>query len=302
MTTRKGIDVSEWQGVIDWNKVKAAGIEFAMLRCGFGKNSTQTDNYFEKNYKNAKAAGVPVGVYHYSYATTIKDAEREADFCLSLLKGKQFEYPIAYDVEDRTQAKLTVAQLSDIIRAFCGKLEKAGYFVSLYANKSWLENKIDADCRKRYDVWLAQWTSKPTYKSQFGMWQYSSKGKVNGIAGNVDMNEAYKDYPTIIKSAKLNGYNETVAAPAPVPEKKPAPTPEKKPAPVVVKYKAGQKIVLKNTPIYATASAKTRAGKKSGTYYIYDGVKINGRYRVTNRADRVGKKPIWANVTGFVAL
>lgn len=292
MAEIKGIDVSVWQGAIDWQKVKAAGIQFAMLRGGFGKNKTQVDGQFETNYKNAKAAGVPVGVYHYSYAQSVTDAEKEADFCLSMLKGKQFEYPIAFDIEDKTQRNLGKDLISQIIIAFCEKVEKAGYYVCIYANKDWLNNRIDTYCRNRFDVWLAEWTSKPTYNGQFGLWQYSSKGSVSGISGNVDLNIAYKDYPSIIKAAKLNGFTESVTAPEP----------EKKPAPVPVTYKAGDKVVLKNTPLYSTASAKKALIKRSGTYYIYDGVKINGRYRVTNRADRVGKKPVGLYVSGFVAL
>ncbi len=295
MAERKGIDVSVWQGAIDWKKVKAAGIEFAMLRCGFGKNKTQVDGQFEANYKNAKAAGVPVGVYHYSYAQNVSDAEKEAEFCLSLLKGKQFEYPIAFDIEDKTQRNLGKELISQIIMTFCEKVEKAGYYVCIYANKDWLDNRIHTYCKNRFDVWLAQWTSKPTYNGKFGIWQYSSKGSVNGISGNVDMNIAYKDYPLIIKANKLNGFTENKKE-----ESKPVVKEESKP--VVVTYKAGDKVVLKNTPLYATASTKKLAAKKSGTYFIYDGVKINGRYRVTNRANRVGKKPMGFYVSGFVAL
>ena len=290
MVEKKGIDISVWQGNINWEKVKSAGIEFAMLRCGFGKNSHQKDTQFETNYKNAKAAGVPVGVYHYSYATSVADAEKEADFCLSLLKGKQFEYPIAFDIEDKIQRDLGKELISKIIVAFCEKVEKAGYYVCIYANKDWLVNRIDTYCKTRYDVWIAEWTKKPTYNGQFGLWQYSSKGNVNGISGNVDMNIAYKDYPSIIKGAKLNGFTENVVAPAP----------DVEPAPVT--YKAGQAVVLKDTPLYTTATSNKALTKKSGTYYIYDGIKINGRYRITNRPDRVGKKHIGFYVSGFIVL
>ena len=111
---RKGIDVSTWQGNIDWNKVKADGIEFAMLRSSFGKENPdkQTDNKFWQNYRNAKAAGVPIGAYHYSYATTVEDAKKEADFFLSIVKGCQFEYPIAFDIEDDSQMYKSEAKRS----------------------------------------------------------------------------------------------------------------------------------------------------------------------------------------------
>ena len=304
--TYLGIDVSEWQRGVDWKEVKDEGVEFAILRCGFGRHSHQVDSYFEENYKNAKAAGMPVGTYHYSYATTVEKAEQEADFCLSLLKGKQFEYPIAFDIEDSTQTSLSMKQISDIIRAFCTKLEKAGYYVVLYSYKSFLESKVDADCKKRFDVWLAHFVEKTTYKGQYGMWQYSSKGKVNGVNGNVDMNTAYKDYPEIIKSRGLNGFTKaTTTKPTeePKPTAKPVTKPVAKPAAPAVEHKAGQKVVLENVPLYASATTSKIAKRiKKGTYYIYDGIKINGRYRITNKANRVGKKPVWANVTGFVKL
>ena len=206
---RKGIDVSTWQGDIDWNKVKADGIEFAMLRSSFGKEnpSKQTDNKFWQNYNNAKAAGVPVGAYHYSYAKTVEDAKKEADFFLSIVKGCQFEYPIAFDIEDPSQMYLGKDRITDIIMAFCERVQAAGYYVSLYTNLDWISNRIDMSRAKAFDVWLAQWSSKPTYSGSFGMWQYTSSGSVSGISGNVDMNIAYYDYPSIIKAVGLNGFS-----------------------------------------------------------------------------------------------
>lgn len=205
---RKGIDVSTWQGDINWNKVKADGIEFAMLRSSFGKENhdKQTDNKFWQNYRNAKAAGVPIGAYHYSYATTVEDAKKEADFFLSIVKGCQFEYPIAFDIEDPSQMYLGKDRITDIIMTFCERVQAAGYYVSLYTNLDWISNRIDMSRAKAFDIWLAQWSSKPTYSGNFGMWQYTSSGSVNGISGNVDMNIAYYDYPSIIKAAGLNGF------------------------------------------------------------------------------------------------
>lgn len=205
---KKGIDVSTWQGNIDWNKVKADGIEFAMLRSSFGKENPnqQTDNKFWQNYNGAKAAGVPIGAYHYSYATTVEDAKKEADFFLSIVKGCEFEYPVAFDIEDASQMYLGKQLITDIIMTFCERVQAAGYYVSLYTNLDWISNRIDMNRVKAFDIWLAQWSSQPTYGGSFGMWQYTSKGSVNGISGNVDMNIAYYDYPTIIKNAGLNGF------------------------------------------------------------------------------------------------
>ena len=202
----KGIDVSKWQGTIDWGKVKAAGVQFAMLRGGYGKNSDQIDAYFEINYKAAKKAGVPVGVYHYSYAQSVEDAKKEAQFCISYLKGKTLEYPIAFDIEDKTQAILTNERRTEIVKAFCEAMEKAGFYVVIYSSKDWLVNKLNMSKLRAYDVWVAQWANECTYSGNYGMWQYSDKGKVNGINGYVDLDRAYKNYPSIIKAAGLNGY------------------------------------------------------------------------------------------------
>lgn len=210
MAQYKGIDVSKHNGTIDWNKVKAAGVQFAMLRAGYGRYDNQKDERFEANYKGATAAGIPVGAYHYSYATTAEQAKQEAEVFLGWIKGKNLTYPVAFDIENKKQANLGVSVISDIIRAFCETVEAAGYYVVVYANKDWLTNRIDADCKSRYDIWLAQWTSKPTYTGSYGMWQYTSDGAVDGIAGRVDMNIAYKDYPSVI--AGMDGSSDTTTS------------------------------------------------------------------------------------------
>ena len=211
MAQYKGIDVSKHNGTIDWNKVKAAGVQFAMLRAGYGRYDNQKDERFEANYAGATAAGIPVGAYHYSYATNAEQAKQEAEVFLGWIKGKTLTYPVAFDIEDAKQANLGVSVISDIIRAFCETVEAAGYYVVVYANKDWLTNRIDADCKSRYDIWLAQWTSQPTYTGSYGMWQYTSDGAVDGIAGRVDMNIAYKDYPSII--AGMGGSDTTTSTP-----------------------------------------------------------------------------------------
>ena len=204
--TSKGIDVSTFQDEIDWQKVKDDGYEFAMIRGGYGKKKDQKDEQFENNYKNAKAVGMPIGVYHYSYATSVKDAEKEAKFCLSYLKGKKFEYPIAFDIEDKTQEKLSKEMLTAIIKTFCKKLTDAGYYVVIYASKSWLTNNFIMDELTDYDVWVAQYYTEVTYEGDYTMWQYTSKGSVDGIEGNVDLDYSYKNYEYIIPSSELNGF------------------------------------------------------------------------------------------------
>ena len=206
MAEIKGIDVSKHQGKIDWTKVKAAGVQFAMLRAGYGRYDQQKDERFEEYYAGATAVGIPVGAYHYSYAMNAEQAKQEAQTFLGWIDGKQFAYPVAFDIEDAKQSGLSTAVISDIIRAFCDTVKAAGYYVVVYANKSWLDTKIDADCKAKYDIWLAQWTSKPTFTGKYGMWQYTSAGTVDGIGGRVDMDMAYKDYPTLIQAGGYNGY------------------------------------------------------------------------------------------------
>ena len=218
MMTMKGIDVSVHNGVIDWNKVKAAGIQFAILRAGYGKVASQKDRKFEENYKNAKAAGIPVGAYWYSYATTAEEAKQEAQVCLEILKGKQFEFPIYFDLEEQKAFSTGKANCSAMIRAFCGELENSGYWAGLYMSRSPFCDYTENDIRTRYALWLAEYGSKLNYSSSVGMWQSSSTGKISGISGNVDLNTAYVDYPTSVKKAGLNGYNsQKVVSPAPLP-------------------------------------------------------------------------------------
>ena len=295
MAEYKGIDVSRYQGTIDWAKVKADGIQFAILRCGTGYNGSTKDSKFETNYANAKKVGMPIGAYIYSYAKTVAQAEKEAEKVLEWIKGKSFEYPIVFDIEDKCQANLGKAMISNIIRAFCEKIECAGYYAMVYANKDWLENRIDDDCKTKYDIWLAQWTSKPSYKGEFGVWQYSSKGSVKGISGNVDMNMSYKNYPNIMKNNGINGF----AKPTKTETKAPVKTESK---PIAKSYKKGDAVKFTKKPLFLTASSKKAIRNVTGTYYIYDGVKINGRYRITNKAKNCGKKPIGLYVTGFVEL
>ena len=202
----RGIDVSKWQGKIDWKKVKDAGAQFAILRAGYGRAISQIDPFFYANYEACKAIGLPVGAYWYSYATDTDDARREAATCLEAIKGKSFEYPVWFDQEYEPGIKaLTDQQRTDIVKAFCDTLEDAGYYTGIYCSRDWLQNYLIPSQLKAYDVWVAAYGATPgSVPLPYGMWQYSSKGKMPGISGNVDLNVAYKDYPAIIKKAGLN--------------------------------------------------------------------------------------------------
>lgn len=211
----KGIDVSVHNGVIDWNKVKAAGIQFAILRAGYGRVASQKDKQFENNYADAKAAGIPVGAYWYSYAVTPDEARLEAQVCLEILKGKQFEFPIFFDQEEKKTLDTGKANCSAMIRAFCDTLEKAEYWAGLYTSRSCLSTHIENDIKTRYALWAAEWSDKLRYDGPVGIWQHSEKGSVDGISGNVDLDIGYKDYPSMIKAKGLNGYGQP-NPPAPV--------------------------------------------------------------------------------------
>ncbi|MBQ2671491.1 MAG: LysM peptidoglycan-binding domain-containing protein [Clostridia bacterium] len=206
----RGIDISKWQGLINWNEVKKDGTEFAILREGWGKKSpTQIDKRFKENYESAKAVGIPIGSYHYSYADSVDDAKREAEFCLENIQGMRFEYPVCFDIEDRTMLSLSNRQRTDIVKAFCSEIEKAGYYAMFYCNLNWLNNYLYKDeLLPKYDLWLAQWNiDKPSCTC--GIWQYSSTGKIDGIDGNVDLDVSYKNYPEIMKSKGLNGFSKS---------------------------------------------------------------------------------------------
>lgn len=199
MYEKQGIDVSYAQGEIDWRRVKESGIEFVMIRAGYGRELSQKDSLFESHYAGAKKAGLKVGAYWYSYAKDVDGARREAEACLQVIKGKYFDYPVAYDLEDPSQRDLSRETRSDIAVAFLDRIEQAGYFAMLYANLDWLRNKLDYNKIKRFSIWLAQWRDGgPTYEHDLGMWQYTSSGEVPGISGRVDRDIAYKDFAKII--------------------------------------------------------------------------------------------------------
>lgn len=203
----RGIDVSEWQKEIDWQVVKDSGINFAMIRSGYGKNDPdQKDKYFDMNIKNAQATGINTGIYHYSYAKSPQAAIEEAEFCLEIIKGYKFEYPIAFDIEEPKLTNQGKRALTDIVKAFCDRISQAGYYTAVYCNPNWLKNHLYQDeLFPKYDLWLANWkVDAPSYDC--GMWQHTSKGSVPGIVGNVDLDISYKDYPSIMKSQHLNGY------------------------------------------------------------------------------------------------
>ena len=228
--TLYGVDVSKWQGTIDWPKVKDSGkVDFVITKIGSGRLSSQKDKTFETNYTSAKRIGIPIGGYWYSYAMSADEAVKEANACLECIKGKQFEYPIYFDIEEEKQLRLGRSAVSKMIKAFCDTLEAAGYFVGVYTSKSHFDSYVDNECRTKYTSWVAHYgVAKTTYTGPYDMWQKSDKGKIDGISGNVDLDECYRDFPSIIKKLGKNGFTkteETTTAESIKPETlKPAPT------------------------------------------------------------------------------
>lgn len=190
-----GIDVSKWQGAIDWARVAASGVKVAIIRSGYGKQSSQKDPFFEANYSGAGGAGIPVGTYWYSYALSTADAEAEAAVCLAAINGKAFDYPVYYDIEESSQAALGKAVCTTMAKAFCEKIKAGGYIPGVYANLNYFTNYLDTSALSSYSLWLARYNSTSDYSNSiYDMHQHSSTGSVSGIIGNVDMNHVFKEF------------------------------------------------------------------------------------------------------------
>ncbi len=205
---KKGIDVSHHNGDINWQAVKDSGIEFAIIRTGYGRENwdKQTDRKLRANIDGAKAVGMPIGAYHYSYATNPEEALREADFFIDRLKGTQWEYPVFFDFEDKCQKGLSIEQKTDIITTFLQKLQEAGYYCGYYTFLNWQRNCLDMSRLGSNELWIAHWNSECGCQQPYGIWQYTSNGSVPGIEGRVDLDYCYVDYPSIIKNLNLNGF------------------------------------------------------------------------------------------------
>lgn len=202
----KGIDVSVHQGNINWDAVKASGIEFAIIRISYGQSSV--DSKAIRNIEECIRVGMPFGVYVYSYALNVNNAINEANLVIKTLSPykNKVRFPVIIDMEDADHYKSKQGMPSnDTLVAICEKeclmFEEAGYYAAIYASKSWFDTKLNSSRLNRFDKWMAWWYSQASSKfdhNVYGLWQYTSSGKVNGISGNVDMNEAFKDYPSII--------------------------------------------------------------------------------------------------------
>ena len=195
----KVIDVSKHQGDINWPAVKAAGIDTAIIRCGYGDDiPSQDDEYWKINVERARAAGLRIGAYLYSYADSVAHAVSEAAHAIRLLQGISLDLPIFYDMEDEnTTGKCSPDLLGDMAEVFCKALQNAGYQVGIYANKYWFTNKLTDPRFEKWDKWVAQYHDVCTYEGEKVGWQYTSTGSVDGVQGKVDISEFYKEYATV---------------------------------------------------------------------------------------------------------
>ena len=194
-----GIDVSKWQKEIDWDKVKNEGVDFAIIRCGYRGSVTGSlveDPYFEQNIKGAQAAGIKVGVYFFTQAVNEVEAVEEASMVISLVRDYELQYPVFIDTEgaggNGRADSLNVEERTAVCEAFCTTVKNAGLEAGVYASRNWYNNKLTAGTLESYAIWLAEYRSVPLYQGYYQMWQYTSKGKINGINGNVDLNVSYR--------------------------------------------------------------------------------------------------------------
>lgn len=209
----KGIDVSEHNGVIDWEKVKASGVGFAMLRGGYGQT---VDKQFRRNASECNRLGIPCGVYWFSYALNAVGAEREAACCLEVIQSFKIDYPVAFDLEydsvkyaQKKRIYIGMSLASDMAREFCQAVRDAGYTAMNYANPDYLNRYFDAKVQREFPVWLAQWPNgtpsldKPPRTC--AIWQYSEKGSVSGISGPVDLDVCYGQYLNKEEKGNMTG-------------------------------------------------------------------------------------------------
>lgn len=214
----QGLDVSEFQGEIDWERVKSAGFDFAMLRAGYGAGTP--DRRFRRNASECSRIGLPFGVYWFCYASTSEEAAKEADSCIKAVSSFRLEYPVCYDIEEasadyiRKQGiSFTPALARNLVRSFCSRTEEKGYFSMFYSNRNFIDTYLGNDLRKRYALWYARYSSHSD-GTACGIWQYTDQGKVPGIRGDVDLDYGYTDYPSVIRKAGLNHLSGTPSRPS----------------------------------------------------------------------------------------
>lgn len=240
----KGIDVSHWQGNINWGLVKQ-NVDFAIIKAGGSDDGFYTDSTFESNYAGAKAVGLPIGAYYFVGKDFVSsaDGKADADRFIEILKGKSFEYPVYLDIES-TNPK-DKAGVTDAAISFCRQMENAGYFVGIYGSDiGTFRTRLDNERLDNWTKWVANYSHEPGYVTDYKMWQHSSQGNIAGIQGNVDLNFCYEDFPTIIKNGGFNGVSGN------------AETINEKPVEVVTSYKHNVGETVEFNEIFASCDSK----------------------------------------------
>lgn len=218
----KGLDVSEFQGEVDWERVKAAGYQFAMLRAGYGFSTE--DQQFRRNASECNRIGLPIGAYWFCYATSPQTAVQEAQGCIRTISDFRLDYPVCYDIEQASVAyasgegvTVTAALARSLVENFCNQIEAGGYYAMFYTNKSFFDSYLGSELTKRYAFWYARYTNQFD-GTNCGIWQYSNQGSIPGIGGDVDLDEAFVDYASVIRSAGLNHLSGSSPSPSPSPD------------------------------------------------------------------------------------
>lgn len=205
----KGIDTSRIQGNIDFKKVKESGVEFVIVKAGY---STSVTDSWERQFADSKNSGLKVGAYWYSYAVTIEQGIAEAQAFIAALKGKQLDFPVYLDLEERAQFDKGKVFCTELVEAFCGELEKAGYYAGVYCSTYWYTNFVEEKVREKRPTWIADYRDKCYYTGTYGIWQYDS-AQVPGVQYDCDRDEGYVDYSAYIKEHGLNGYPREIVPP-----------------------------------------------------------------------------------------
>lgn len=212
----QGLDIAQWQGAnVNFNAIKAAGYDFVILRVNDWRNGqNMIDTCFESNYKKAKAAGLHVGAYWFTFANTIDYAAYEARLCIEWTKGKEFDYPVFLDLERTEQFNKGRAFCDKLVTTFCDTLKNAGYYVGVYCSTFWYTNYVSSSVREKYPCWIAEWSSRCTYKGSYVMWQNSTARVAGSGTGDIDHDFSYVDFPAIIKAGGYNGYKKQDTKPS----------------------------------------------------------------------------------------
>lgn len=313
----KGIDVSKWQGDIDFKKVKNSGIEFVIIRAG---TTYGIDKKFKENIEAAFKAGLKIGTYFYSYAKTVEDVKKDVILYDSYIYPyvNSITFPVCYDVEDKVMLNTGTTNVLKLINKFIEEVNNSPNLrylgASVYTSKNYAETLGLQNTN--IPLWVAQWNSKNTYKGKYYMWQYSSKGRVPGIDGNVDLDyidESYLNQKTndwanktdyeladlVMQGCFGNGQDRKNALGSRYAAVQKIVNEIVNAQTQLSKRQAGHKMKLNNVALYASSTGKM-VRRISGTYYIYDGLRYGLRYRITNSPENVKRTPASRYVTGYI--